>query len=233
MQATSPEHSSTYLKHNPSWHIEDSAWKASYIVKILEKNNLKLSTIVDVGCGIGEVLSKVFTGLKKETVCEGYDVAEDAYKACLTRQQPGLSYFHGNAFENDKKYDALLMIDVFEHVEDYFSFLRQAAPKATYKVYHIPLDISVYAVIINNFKYVRIPGGHINYYTKDTALASLRETGHEIIDWFYTPGALERNNKGLTLSGKFVNFCRRMLYKVNKDAAAKYFGGFSLMVLTK
>ncbi|MBO9659302.1 MAG: class I SAM-dependent methyltransferase, partial [Chitinophagaceae bacterium] len=226
-------HSLTYLKFNPTWHIEDSAWKAGYIVDMLKKNNLQPDTIVDVGCGIGEVLSQVHAKLEGKTNCEGFEVAQDAYTACLTRQKPGLSYSHGDAFATDKKYDVLLMIDVFEHVEDYFSFLRKAAKKATYKVYHIPLDISVHAVIINNFKYVRVPGGHINYYTKDTALASLRETGHEIVDWFYTPGALERNNKGLTLFGKLLNFCRRIVYKINKDAAAKYFGGFSLMVLTK
>jgi len=233
MQALSPEHSSVYLKLNPTWHVEDSAWKAGYILKMLEKNGIKPSSILDVGCGVGEVLSQVSSRLPQPAVCEGYEMAGDAYLEAVKRQKDGLSYFQGDAFQTAKKYDLLMMIDVFEHVEDCFSFLKKAAEKATYKLYHIPLDISVYAVIINNFKYVRVPGGHINYYTKATALATLQETGHEIVDWFYTPGALEVNNKNLGLKGSTVNFFRRLLYKMNKDAGAKYFGGFSLMVLTK
>lgn len=233
MNVESKEHSRVYLEHNPTWHLESSEWKAGYIVKMLEKNGLKPGTIVDVGCGVGEVLAQVHAKLGQSSSCEGYEVADDAYNKCLERQRDGLAYFHGDAFASDKKYDLLMMIDVFEHVEDCFSFLRKAASKANYKIYHIPLDISVYSVIINNFKYVRVPGGHINYYTKGTALATLRDTGHEIVDCFYTSGALEVNNKNLTFFGKFINLLRRMLFAVNKDAGAKYFGGFSLMVLTK
>lgn len=228
------EQNSTYFKLNPTWHVEDSAWKAGYIHQILQKNGIKPNTIVDVGCGVGEVLSQVHKRISTgNNSFEGYEIAYDAYQQAITREKDNLKYFRGNCFDNEKKYDLLMMIDVFEHVEDCFSFLRQSASKATYKLYHIPLDISVYSVIINNFKYVRVPGGHINYYTKFTALATLKETGHEIIDWFYTPGALEANNKNLSFTGKIINFFRRMLYKMNKDAAVKYFGGFSLMVLTK
>lgn len=233
MTPSADELSSLYLEHSPTWHVEGSAWKAGYIVEILKKNGISPSTIVDVGCGAGEVLLQVHNKLDGKPVCEGYDVAIDAYKKALTRQKEGLTYFHGNAFDNKKKYDLLLMIDVFEHVEECFSFLRKAAEKATYKVYHIPLDLSVYSLIINNFKYVRVPGGHIHYYNKFTALKTLEETGHEIVDYFYTPGALKVHNKGLTMFGKFVNFLRRIGYKVNKDATVKYLGGFSLIVLTK
>jgi SAM-dependent methyltransferase len=233
MSSETSEHSSTYLKFNPTWHIEDSAWKAGYIVKMLEKNNLKPHSIVDIGCGLGEVLSQVYKKTGEKIECEGYEIAVDAFREAKKRETGKLTYFHGDPFANDKTYDLLTMIDVFEHVEDCFSFLKKSANKATYKVYHIPLDISVYSVIINNFKYVRVPGGHINYYTKHTALATLKDTGHEIIDWFYTPGALEVNNKNLSFSGKCINLMRRMLYSINKDAAAKYFGGFSLMVLTR
>ena len=38
---------------------------------------------------------------------------------------------------------ALLMDTVLEHLEDYFGFLRKLKTRATYKVFHIPLDLSV------------------------------------------------------------------------------------------
>lgn len=33
------EENSEYLKKNPSWHTEDSPWKARQILKIIERNN--------------------------------------------------------------------------------------------------------------------------------------------------------------------------------------------------
>ncbi len=78
------------------------------------------------------------------------------------------------------------MIDVFEHVEDPFTFLRAAFKKAEYKINHIPLDITVYNIMNNNFKYMRYSGNHINYYTKYFALETLKETGHQVLDYFYT-----------------------------------------------
>ena len=79
-----------------------------------------------------------------------------------------------------------MAIDVFEHVEDYFGFLRKLREKAEYKIFHIPLDLSVQTVlrsspIIKGRKSV----GHIHYFTKETALETLKDTGYEIIDYFY------------------------------------------------
>jgi len=133
----------------------------------------------------------------------------------------------------NEKFDLLLMIDVFEHVEDCFGFIRKASAKATYKIYHIPLDITVYNILINNFKYMRYPGGHIHYYTKYIALETLKETGNEIIDCFYTAGYTELNQKGLTLFARFMNMLRRFFFKISPDLTAKILGGYSLMVLTK
>ncbi len=48
----------------------------------------------------------------------------------------------GDAFANDEFYDVATIMDVVEHVEDCFAFLRQAREKARYKVYHIPLEIT-------------------------------------------------------------------------------------------
>jgi hypothetical protein len=125
------------------------------------------------------------------------------------------------------------MIDVFEHVDDYLGFTRKAAQKANYKIYHIPLDMSIYSILINNFKHVRKPGGHIHYFNQFTALATLKDTGQEVVDWFYTRTALEVHNKNLTLFNRFMNFLRRVGFRLAPNFTVKALGGFSLMVLTK
>lgn len=42
-----------YLEHNPSWHVEDSAWKAKQIVEMLNRHDIHPRTIAEVGCGAG------------------------------------------------------------------------------------------------------------------------------------------------------------------------------------
>jgi hypothetical protein len=39
------------------------------------------------------------------------------------------------------------MIDVFEHVDDYLGVIKKAKEKATYKIYHIPLGMSVSSIL--------------------------------------------------------------------------------------
>jgi hypothetical protein len=66
---------------------------------------------------------------------------------------------------------------------------------------------------------------------KDTALATLMDTGYEIIDYFYTSGSLDLPRK--TFKSKLAVIPRKILYMINKDIAAMYLGGMSIMVLAK
>jgi 2-polyprenyl-3-methyl-5-hydroxy-6-metoxy-1,4-benzoquinol methylase len=49
--------------------------------------------------------------------------------------------------EKDTYFDVVMAIDVFEHVEDYLGFIRRLRVKGEYKVFHIPLDLSVQTVL--------------------------------------------------------------------------------------
>lgn len=126
----------------------------------------------------------------------------------------------------------VLAIDVFEHVEDYFGFLRKLWEKAEYKIFHIPLDLSVQTVfrsspILKERKTV----GHIHYFTKETALETLKDTGYSIIDHFYTGGSLELPNRGWRAN--LLRIPRKLAFSLNKDLSVRLLGGYSLMVLAK
>jgi hypothetical protein len=129
-------------------------------------------------------------------------------------------------------FDIVMAIDVFEHVEDYFGFLRKLRGKAEYKIFHIPLELSVQSVLRSS---IIIEGrksvGHIHYFTKETALETLKDTGHEIIDYFYTGNSLELPNRGW--KANLMKVPIRLAFFVNKDLAVRILGGFSLMVLAK
>ncbi len=225
---------SEYLKKNPTWHIEDSPWKATQILKMIERNKLQPCSVVEIGCGAGEILNQLHQRLPNKTIeFTGFEISPDAFKLCEQRKKERLNYFQHDLLQTDNKYDLLLMIDVFEHVNDYIGFIKKAGEKATYKLYHIPLDISVLSIYTNYPIGIRKSVGHLHYFMKDTALATLTDTGQEIVDWFYTPGAFEVNAKNSNFTGKVINLLRKFFYKLKPDFAIKTFGGFSLMVLTK
>ena len=125
-----------------------------------------------------------------------------------------------------------MAIDVFEHVEDYISFLKNIKTKARYKIFHIPLDLSVQSVlrskpIIERRKKV----GHIHYFTKDIAFATLQDLGYKIIDWQYTGDTIELPAKS-TLSA-VAKLPRKAAFMLNQNLTVRIFGGWSLLVLAE
>lgn len=228
------QENSTYKTTNPSWHVEDSPWKATQILKLLERNHLQPKSIVEIGCGAGEILNQLYQRMEDKTIqFSGYEISPDAYSFCKTRAKDRLRFFQQDLPATNGTYDLLLMLDVFEHVEDYYGFLRKAKEKATYKIYHIPLDLSHFYIMMNGLMKQRKKVGHIHYFNKDTALASLEDTGHQIIDWFYTRHCFELHTEGLSQAARIVNFIRRSTFSFNPDLAVSLFGGCSLIVLTK
>jgi cyclopropane fatty-acyl-phospholipid synthase-like methyltransferase len=221
-----------YLEKNPTWHVEDSAWKAKQILKIIERNKLQPSSICEVGCGAGEILNQLYLQMPSTVSFVGYEISPQAFELCQQRKKDRLQFHLKNIFEDNKVYfDIVLAIDVIEHVEDYFGFLRSLREKGQYKIFHIPLDISVQKVLRGALIKLRQTFGHIHYFTKETALATLADTGYEILDYFYTASSIDLPAKSFTTL--LARLPRKILYKLNKDIAVRVLGGYSLMVLTK
>lgn len=232
MEKLYTEENSEYLKNNPGWHSDLSWWKADKIIKMINRNNLSFSSVVEVGCGAGEILNQLHQKLPDKTIqFHGYEIAPDAIKLCRQREKERLNYFQEDLTVKDVQYDLLLMIDVFEHVEDYFGFIRKCASKAEYKMYHIPLDLCSITVRKNQLIGLRKSIGHIHHFMKETALATITDTGQEVIDYFYTDGMIEVYNYGL--KSRFWNKVRQGISVFNKDFAVRLLGGYSLMVLAK
>ena len=124
------EQNSNYLKNKPTWHIEDSPWKAKQILKMIHKNNLKSKTVIEIGCGAGEILNQLHSLLPSDIYFTGYEIAPDALKLCEERIKPRIEFKKESLFDIKTKADLLLMIDVFEHVEDCFGFIRASKIKA-------------------------------------------------------------------------------------------------------
>ena len=133
----------TYLEHNPSWHEEGSSWKASKIIKIIEDNKLLPNTVCEVGCGAGEILNTLADEYPKVGFV-GYEISSQAYDICKSKKKENLTFKLSDLLEQQQSFDIVMAIDVFEHIEDYFTFLRKLKGKGDYKIFHIPIELSVF-----------------------------------------------------------------------------------------
>ena len=222
----------TYLLNNPEWHADDSAWKAAHIANLLERNHLRPQSVCEIGCGAGGILVSLAEKLPGAVSFTGYDISPDAYAICQRKARPGLDFRCGNLLDEDVHFDLAMAIDVFEHVEDYFGFLRRLRTRATHKVFHIPLELS--ALMVGRARPLlkaRRAVGHIHHFSKETALATLEDTGYTVVDHFYTSGRTELG--GLGWKSKLLKWPRDVVYGIDPDAAARLLGGYSLMVLAR
>lgn len=222
--------SGRYLEHNVDWHASESPWKTEQIVMMLKRNRLAPHTVCDVGCGAGEVLARLQARLVPGTHLLGYEISPVAFAMCEQRANANLEFKLGDIRrEPETRFDLLLLLDVMEHVEDYLGFLRDLHRRGKYTLLHIPLDVSVQTVLRSDALLLRRDYyGHLHYFTKETALRTLEETGYQVVDVVYTPypmiiaGALHQR----LLTGP-----RKLLFRLRPDWAARLLGGFSLLVL--
>lgn len=220
----------THLERTQSWHVQHSPWKARHIERLLARNHMIPATIADVGCGGGEIIRQLSLN-HPNTRYVGYELSPQAFELCRTRESERVRYRCENILDADAHYDCLLCIDVFEHVEDYMGFLRGLKPKAEYKIFHIPLDISLWSVLGRSMAHARHQMGHLHYFTYETAIATLSDCGYEIVDGFFTPAFEARAAR--TLRGKIANTFRSLLFKMAPHWCARLLGHCSYMVLTK
>ncbi len=221
-----------YLDHNPDWHAEDAPYKARWVCDLLAKANINPKTIAEIGCGSGEVLLNVGKQHPDATL-SGFDISPQAFEICSKKATDRAHFYHEDMTKAGKgPFDLLMAIDVFEHVDDYMSFLRAIRGLAEYKIFHIPLDLSVQTIFRGRpIMQVREEVGHLHYFYKESALSTLRDTGYEIVDWRYTHFSQEMPNRPLKM--RMLNLPRRIVQAINTDFSVRLFGGSSLLVIAR
>src|SRR3979490_80928 len=129
----------TYLGKNPLWHADESPFKVKHILRMVKKHHLQPRTICEVGCGAGEVLRLLQQNIHDPCRFWGYDISPQAMLLCKNRTNDHLQFKLADLTrEEGAFFDLLLVLDVFEHVEDYFGFLDRIRAKGDLKIFHIP-----------------------------------------------------------------------------------------------
>jgi len=226
-----PYSDGSYRENNPDWHAIDSRWKAGRIAAMLADNSIHFDTCVEVGCGAGLVLANVAERMPGKRYT-GYDVSPDAARLWPSPQQTPVAYRLGDFTSSTEVYDLLLLIDVFEHVDDYMGFLRNLSKRSRWFVFHIPLDMHISALLRDRQLHVRRQVGHLHYFSRATALATLEDTGYRILKAEYT-NLSQETQEGRRFLTRVANLMRIGMQTLSADLAAKLLGGYSLLVLCR
>lgn len=228
--------SGQYLEARPTWHAEDSSWKANQISKIICTNHLQPKSIAEIGCGAGVILYELSKKPHFQDVsCRGYDLSPQAIGLAKQTVSEAVDFYCDDLLseQNQDRFDILLIIDVFEHIPDYMGFVEKCREKAEYKIYHIPLDIHVSSLLRNGCIASRHTIGHLHYFTAESAVGTLRDTGHEIVDSFYTNGAFDLFQQHPSFKRATANIPRWLFSKLSVPLTARLFGGYSLLILAR
>ncbi|HEY2463013.1 MAG TPA: methyltransferase domain-containing protein [Steroidobacteraceae bacterium] len=213
-----------------TWHLEDAPFKAREVVKILARHpEVRADTICEIGCGAGGILSELQKLLPNHTTFTGYEISPQAHALSTKTPTVRCEYVLGDAFADVSAFDLVLVMDVVEHVEDCFSFLRRATQKGRWKLYHIPLDAHASAILRGTNAWDGV--GHIHLFTIETALKSVEHAGQRVVDWTLTEAALAKANKSVRT--RMANLVRLAVGKFSRKLAARLIGGYSILVLAE
>jgi len=220
-----------YLKHNPTWDSEDAPWKVERIFQMIEKYRLDPKTVCEVGCGAGAILSGL-TEKMQGILFTGYEIAPAAYELCKKHETAPVRFVFGDFTAEPSRCDLLLLIDLIEHFEDSFSFLRAVKPRSKHTIFHVPLEMHVLSALYPRFllgQWTKV--GHLHFFLKDLALRLLEETGYEIVDYTYTAGFALPRDYGW--KDRLLRVPRKFFFRIAPDFTVRVFGGYSLLVLVK
>jgi SAM-dependent methyltransferase len=219
-----------YLNAHPDWDAADAPVKAGYLLRLLHRQRVEVKTVAEVGCGSGEILVQLDKAIPGLTRLTGYEISADALQLARRRATDRIR-FELRDWEKDppgEGSDLILVMDVLEHVENYFALLRSLRGRSRFIAFHIPLDLSVLTLwregkLIDARRRI----GHIHVFTEKFILSLLEEYGFLLLDHCYTSPSFEHK----TLRERFVNSLRRLLYFFHPRTASRLLGGYSLMIL--
>ena len=219
--------SGEYLKNNEDWHASRAGWKAGHVIRGLEAVGVKPATLCDIGCGTALTLNAVAShfGLSHAV---GFEPSSDApvhpeTQAIVERRQMGVE-------ATSDHFDVALMLDVFEHVEDYYGFIRSSGRVADHVVFHIPLDANLVTLVKSGFMGPRDRIGHLHYYTPETALATLRDCGFKVLHWHFTKAGWDGPDRN---PNSPLNLVRRLLFALSPKLQQRLTGGLALLAVTR
>lgn len=249
--------SNEYISKNPSLHIEDSPWKISKILPLIDmimsKENKRLINLLDVGGGAGLILKEVSSYIKNK-----YNISVNKYTLDLSpamlkiqkQNNPDMIKLLNEDIKKtslkDKEIDITLMIDVLEHVPNPEDCLKEIHRISNFVIFKVPLENNLQDNLINfltkgkhrenNIKNI----GHINIYNSRNLKEQIIKNHFKILYFVYTnvkeykyKTKIHKNKESFRMLLLIYNFLRSKFSKYFPSISAILFLDFAMILVEK
>lgn len=162
------------LSRNNTWYYEEDKWEFDEAIQRLSKNQ-PIETLLEIGCGKGFFLQKVFNFSKTL----GIDINKDAIETCKNK---GLNVSLERIESIQQKFDTIVSFEVLEHIPDVKEFIQSVCnlllPGGTL-ILAVPNPESY----MREFNYILLdmPPHHLTKWSKRTFRHVASQFGLEIV----------------------------------------------------
>lgn len=243
--------SDSYIQVNPSLHEEDSAWKVSKILPLVDRfmqnypDKERPVTILDVGGGAGLILRDISAYITKQYGHKVVKYALDLSPGMLERQKkenPDLTHVLNESITKtalcDKQIDLALLIDVLEHIPESRQALKEIRRVTHYAIFKVPLEDCALLNLVNALtrdkqrkrEFEKV--GHVNFYSMRSFLRVLETYCGGVVSCHYMNVyryfALNRSTQVLR---RFVYLVGWGAYVISPALAGKIFPDFAVALV--
>lgn len=230
------DYQNEYLQLHKDLHDVDVDSKVGAIVGILPKD-ARIHSILDVGCGSGKILIQLsqILGTDNNT---GIDISQKIIDVAKSNDSDGrITWLATDVFSHAlSKHDAVLAVDIVEHVEDDRLFLKRISQLGDFVVIKVPIEENFvnYAIkflsggFIDPLLDTEVRYGHIHHYSIRDFLSLLAESNLHVVkvEYMHLP-------KRSRLFWEILRVVFMPLWTISKKMYVKFNGGFLVVLLTK
>lgn len=243
-----------YIIKNPSLHEEDSPWKISKIIPLIDilvkglgRNEI---TLLDVGGGAGLILKAVSAYIEENYEIRVNEFALDLSPGALEIQMKNnpnlIKTLNEDICETslaDKEIDLTLMIDVLEHIPNPTRTLEELRRISNFVIFKVPLEVNLLSMMYNFLRrgaprrYAIETTGHINVYSFNKLKYEIEKYTGQVLNCCFTNvfdyyRNSEHYKKSISVKRKITNFVGSYLFKLFPRLCSLIFPDF-VMVLVK
>src|SRR5215210_917752 len=168
-------------EHYGRWRELSARTKADHVAELTRRAGVRPRTLVEIGCGTGDLLAQLFARGVAERQ-DGFELSAPAAEIARSHGIPRtrIEIFDGTRVPAaDGAYDLAVVSHVLEHVPDPPALLAEAARIARWVVVEVPLEANRSASRpAKRAEAARI--GHIQFFDRATVRALCARAGLEI-----------------------------------------------------
>ncbi len=242
-----------YIIRHPSLHEEDSPWKVSKIVPLVDRFighiNKDEINLLDVGGGAGLILNAVSIYIGESYGIKVNKFALDLSRSMLEIQKkrnPDLKRALNEDIRKtslpNKEMDLTLMIDVIEHVPNPTEALEEVKRISSFVIFKVPLEDNL---LLKTSNFMRRGGtrrraietlGHINIYNLSKLKHQIEEHTGRALD-FYLTGVFDhfRNSEYFKskrqVRDKLIDFVAAHMFRLSPQLCSLIFNDFVMFLV--